>query len=508
VWLTALAPAVSAAEPTVRLLVKREPAAVTAAGVGLPLAVTADEVGLGWTAVEVPAGQEAEALAQLQADPTILEATPDYPLELTFDPNDPNYADGKQWGLIQIGADLAWEFGKGDGVTVAVVDSGVSPNHPDLADRLIPGYNFIDDNADTSDGCGHGTHVAGIVAAAGENAVGGVGVAYRAKIMPVKVMAADCSGTYSRLMEGILYAVEQGADVIVITSGGGFDHSGLHEAVQTARERGVLVVVAAGNRGNDQPFYPGSYTEAFTVAGTSQGDVAYDKSTFGAQIDVSAPATRIYSTYVTETGEPAYTYMTGTSMAAPHVAGLAALALSLDPELTLADLEATLTQTADDLGEPGKDVHFGHGRINAWRAVWAVSPAAGNLRPGHARIPALGELKAKQVAAKAAGGGIALQWQLAAAKPNATIVVYRSQIPQFDSAADVAEVAAIADDGGLSGSYLDTAVTPGATYHYWLVFADRSVETATSAMLTAVAETPRPTASKSLLLPLVQVAGS
>ena len=509
VWLAVFAPTVWAAGPdaTVRLLIKRDPTAVTTAG-ALPFAVGEDDMGQGWTAVEVPAGQEAAALAQLQADATILEATPDYPLEVAASPDDPDFTAGSQWGLRQIGADLAWEFSQGAGIVVAVVDSGISPNHPDLVDQLVPGYNFVNDNTDTSDQCGHGTHVAGIVAAAGRNDIGGVGVAFGAKIMPVKVMTADCSGTYSRLMQGIAFAVEQGADVIVITSGGGFDHNGLHAAVQAARQRGVLVVVAAGNRGTDQPFYPGSYDEAYTVAGTTTGDYVFDKSTFGPQIDISAPATRIHSTYVSDTGEPTYAYMTGTSMAAPHVAGLAALVLSLDPELALVDLEATLNQTADDLGDPGKDVHFGNGRINAWRAVWAVNPTAGNLRPGNARIPSPSELNLHHATAAAANGGISVEWQLAFAMKDATIVVYKSLVPEFAAGVDIAEMPAIAADGALAGTVLDSNVTPGTTYYYWLALADRSVETAISPMLSAVAAAAtQPAASGGLLLPYLQVAG-
>ena len=328
--------------------------------------------------------------------------------------------------------------------------------------------------------------------------------------------------------------MDNGADVIVITSGGGYDHNGLHEAIQTANEKGVMVVVAAGNRANDEPFYPGSYDESFTVAGTSTDDAPYDHSTYGTQIDISAPATHIYSTYIShDGGEPGYTYMTGTSMAAPHVAGLAALILSIDPDLPVADLEAVITQTADDIGEPGKDIHFGYGRINAWRAVWAVSPAVGNLRPGHARIPTLGDLNTETITTESIDAGIELQWQLADAGENNTIAVYRSPVPQMDSAIDVVEVPAVSTDGQLTGRFVDTDVTVGTTYYYWLVLTDRSVETASSDMLTVVAEAPepvvvepetpqpeeqqpeipnpevvQPAGGTSLLLPLLQVNGS
>jgi hypothetical protein len=158
------------------------------------------------------------------------------------------------------------------------------------------------------------------------------------------------------------------------------------------------------------------------------------------------------------------------------------------------------------LGEPGKDVHFGNGRINAWRAVWAVSSASGNLRSGHARIPMLADLQTAEAAAHATETGIAVTWRLGFAKQNATIVVYRSLVPDVASAAAVAETPAIASDGAVSGTVLDADVTPGKRYYYWLILADREVETATSPMLDAVAAHTQTTGSAGLLLPLVQVA--
>ncbi len=305
---------------------------------------------VGWEVIETDATAAPEVIAELQANLDILEVTPDYPLELTWTPNDPAYGQGSQWSLDKIGADVAWEFSTGQTITVAVIDSGIDPNHPDLVGRTVPGYNFIGKNTDTTDLCGHGTHVAGIVAAEADNAAGMVGVAPKAVIMPLKVISDNCLGNYSRLMQAILYAVDQGVRIISITSGGTFNHSGLHDAIIYARNQGVLVVIAAGNRGNDLPFYPGSFEEAFTVAGTDQDDNQYKMSNFGTQIDLAAPAVSIYSTYYDSVKGSTYASLTGTSMAAPHVAGVAALILAIDPKLSLADLENSLTSSASDLG--------------------------------------------------------------------------------------------------------------------------------------------------------------
>ena len=501
-------PLTADANGRVRLLVKWQPEMQISAQ---PLTVTGFDMQpiapLGWQAVEVDAAAAGQLVAELQANPSVEAITPDYPLELAFVPDDPSYSDGSQWALEKIGANIAWEFSSGAAITVAVVDSGIDTNHPELADRLLTGYNYFGDNADTSDGCGHGTHVAGIVAASANNAIGVAGVAYNALLLPVKVIDDTCVGSYSRLMRGILYAVEQGARIIVITSGGAFDHEGVQDALIYAREHGVLVVSAAGNRASATPFYPGSFEESFTVAGTDPDDAQYIQSNFGNQIDVAAPAVRIYSTYYSEEAGSTYAYMTGTSMAAPHVAGLAALILSIDPELPLADLENVLRQTADDLGATGRDPIFGYGRINAWRAVAALTPATGNVKPGHVRIPVLAAFDGATVSAEAADAGIRLEWTVdsAAGEPadEQAVVIYRSEVPVFATALDVTEITLVADSVD-AYSYLDKNVKTGKSYTYWLIQTDGEVEMAMSAPVTAQASATQPTANQQMFIPMVQ----
>jgi thermitase len=468
-------PAAAQSDAPVRILVKANPDAELF-GTEAMVAGTAsvDSLNpLGWQVVEVSAADAPALLAQLQADGRFAEVTPDYPLELTWTPDDPGVTKGTQWALNKLGTKLAWEFTTGEAITVAVLDSGIDANHPDLTGRVVTGYNFYDDNTDTTDLCGHGTHVAGIIAATADNGIGIAGIAYNAKIMPLKVIDDDCLGSYSRLMEAIIYAVDQGVRIISITSGGGYNHTGLHEAIQYAVSKGVLVVISAGNQGNDAAFYPGSYPESFTVAGTNELDGRYDKSTFGPQIDISAPATAIYSTYFHD-NESTYAHMSGTSMAAPMVAGVAALILSMQPETSLEELERLLLESTVDLGTPGWDAHFGAGRISAVRAVAAITPANGNTRLGHVRVPVLREITALSTTVEIVPEGVNLTWTQASGQREISVVVYRSLVPVFEGALDIAELPVT------TGSYVDTDVKVDASYYYWLIVAEENVEVETT----------------------------
>jgi subtilisin family serine protease len=486
-------------EQSIQILVKAVPGTVPFAGAADSTAATVTNnllAPLGWQIVEVDADRAPALLAQLQADARIDQVALDYPLETTWSPNDPGLTDGNQWALQKLGSEIAWEFSSGTAVTVAVLDSGIDPNHPDLVGQTVTGYNFYDNTTATPDLCGHGTHVSGIIAATTNNSIGVAGVAPNAKIMPLKVIDDDCVGSYIRLMEAIVYATDHGVRVISITSGGGYYHAGLHEAIQYAERKGVLVVVSAGNRANDEPFYPGSYAESFTVAGTDRDDAQYDKSNFGDQIDISAPATSIYSTYF-DNGQSVYAYMSGTSMSAPHVAGVAALILALDPTLSLSGLQTALLASTVDLGAPGWDPIFGAGRISATRSVAAVTPASGNVKPGHIRLPNLRRSDCMALSVTAQEDGIALTWTQTDMLENHSVVVYRATVPVFEAALDITELPATA-----TGSYIDTNVNANAHYSYWLVLAQEDVELETTEQVD-LTFTPAPVA-RQLFIPMVQ----
>lgn len=288
--------------------------------------------------------------------------------------NDP--ARARQWGLDLIGADAGQQVGQGDGVVIAVVDSGVDLDHEDLLSNLVPGIDVVDGDRTPQDGYGHGTHVAGIAAAAGGNGRGIRGVAPRASIMPVRVLGDDGSGTTADVVEGIEWAVANGADVINLSLGQaaqGIFGSSLSAAIEDAWAAGAVVVVAAGN---DFIFSSGFGDEpALVVSATTRNDGKpdYSNGVGSAMWGMAAPGggcatiacssdDGVFSTYWDEDQDDVYAFLSGTSMAAPHVAGAAAvlLSLGLSPQQTV----DRLLSTAQDIGASGRDSTFGEGRLD------------------------------------------------------------------------------------------------------------------------------------------------
>ena len=278
---------------------------------------------------------------------------------------------GNNWGADLIGAPEVWNAGyTGEDVVVAVLDTGVDYNHEDLQDNIwtnsgeIPdngidddgngfvddvyGWNFHDDNNDTLDVNGHGTHVAGIIA--GENNDYGVtGIAYDAEIMPVKVLDDDGSGYDSSIVDGIYYAVDNGADVINLSLGGTYPNSELESAIEYAHENDVVVVMSAGNDSGDTPLYPANYADEYGIAvgAVDQNSELADFSNRAGEDElayVTAPGVDVYSTVP----DNQYEYYSGTSMAAPYVSGTVALMLSADPTLTADEITEIITQSADN----------------------------------------------------------------------------------------------------------------------------------------------------------------
>ena len=233
----------------------------------------------------------------------------------------------------------------------------------------IHGWNFPDDNNLIYDDHGHGTHVAGIAAARINNGVGIAGMAGGATIMPVDVFPLPAFGTYEDLIRAIIYATDNGAHVINMSLGASSYSRGEEAAVNYAWNHGVVVVAAAGNTYGNTYHYPAAHRNAIAVAATDAGDNRCSFSTWGDFVDVAAPGCSVFSTV-----PGGYGWKGGTSMAAPHVAGLAALLFSLNPLLTNAQVRDLIEQNVDDLGTTGWDPYFGKGRINARKALAAVTP--------------------------------------------------------------------------------------------------------------------------------------
>ncbi|MDZ7576753.1 MAG: S8 family peptidase [Candidatus Nanopelagicales bacterium] len=277
----------------------------------------------------------------------------------------------QQWALDMLEAEDAWSGATGDGVVVAVIDTGVDGSHPDLSGALVSGYNARTDRGDNTspatDQHGHGTHVSGTIAARAGNGIGIAGLAPDASVMPVKVLSASGSGYTSDVAEGIVWAVDNGAAVLNMSLGGG--HSSVMEAaVEYAVDQGATLVAAAGNDGSSVPFYPAAYPGVLSVAAINSSGERASWSNYGSTLDLAAPGVNVLSTLPGST----YESWSGTSMATPHVAASAALILELAPT---SDVGALLTSTALDLGSTGWDSYYGYGGVRPREALDAVGGA-------------------------------------------------------------------------------------------------------------------------------------
>lgn len=265
----------------------------------------------------------------------------------------------------------AWEYSQGSSeIIIAVLDTGLNLTHPEFTGRIVDGYDFINDDDEPMDDNGHGTHTAGIIGAGINNGIGMVGVCPQCSIMPVKVLNQNNAGTWSGVAQGILYATDHGADVINLSLGAAVSSQTLEAAIAYAHSHGVLVVAAAGNMGVDRLFYPAAIDGVIAVSATDAKDKRWSLSNFGEYIDVAAPGYAIYSTYHDlDNYYQGYTFMSGTSMASPFVAGLAGLLLSQDSKRTMTEITTLITTTADPMGDNLEDPYFGYGRINVTRAL-------------------------------------------------------------------------------------------------------------------------------------------
>ncbi|MCP4540858.1 MAG: peptidase S8 [Chloroflexi bacterium] len=365
------------------------------------LNVTSTIPGIDVSTLRVPVGHECTALETLRSDPRITFAELDYAVRATdvITPNDPGWTN--QWGPAKIQAPVAWDVITGTpDVVIAVLDSGVRLNHPDLVDNLwtnpgeIPN-NGIDDDGNgkvddfwgwhfyhewngqdfvpqednqVADDHGHGTHVTGIAAAKINNGVGIAGIAGGSRVMTVKVLDQYGDGWYSDIAQGIIYAVDNDAQIINLSLGAEPSSETLQEAVNYAHAHGVLVIAATGNDGGSV-LYPAACEHVLSVAATDQNDEWPGFSNYGPQVDVAAPGVDIYSTWYTYY----YFVRSGTSMATPHVSGLAALIWSAHPGLGAAQVTRIITSTAIDVNSgtlfTGWDEYLGWGRIDAGKAL-------------------------------------------------------------------------------------------------------------------------------------------
>lgn len=361
-----LAAAIANASGNGQIIVKFAPGGLQPFAAAAVSAVDAVPVGLpaspGAMVLEVRGHRTPESAASILAGvPGVLWAEPNYRVGAFADPNDPLFT--SEWALPKIHAPQAWEQTRGDsGVVVAVIDTGVDLSHPDLVNQLVSGFDFVDYDSTPQDMNGHGTHCAGTIVALQNNSQGIAGLAPMSRVMPVRVLGADGSGTVSDVAAGMTYAVDHGAKILSLSLGSTADSSALRDAVTYAHDHGVLVVCAAGNAGNVAKTYPAAIPGVLSVAATDPNDRRASFSSYGpAWVMVAAPGTNIVSLL------PGGRYGTasGTSMATPFVAATAALVtasmgLDTSPDTVMERIEKTATYVGDFVK---------YGRIDAFNAL-------------------------------------------------------------------------------------------------------------------------------------------
>ena len=410
---TVHATAANAARPSELVVLPRSTAQATSVAQELSVRhggdVQTQKVGLSGRVllVHVPPGREDEYKAKLAADPAVAAVARNYEVRADADPltpNDPGFT--QQWGLTAIRAPAAWGDGaRVTGVTVAVIDSGADYGHPDLAGALLAGCSFVvtpmvcGPTAAAADN-GHGTHVAGTIAALTNNGVGVAGLAWEASILPLKALDSGGTGSWFSIADAIGYATNQpGVRVINMSLGSdpnfppeASDRALLQSMVDGARAKGIVVVVASGNSGANldrTPVYPASLSGVVAVTAVAQDGTKPTWANYGSAVAVAAPGVGIYSTLcsynaTTQSWNHIYGIKSGTSMASPHVAALAALLVARTPTLTPDGIVATMRATADDIGAPGPDTTFGAGRIDVAAALVGRSLILTSNGPGTA----------------------------------------------------------------------------------------------------------------------------
>ena len=251
---------------------------------------------------------------------------------------------------------------------IAIIDSGVDPTHPDLSDKLLSGYNFVENNTDTHDVLGHGTAVAGTAAAISNNVAGVAGVAWGNPIMPLVVFNSDNLASYYNVARAITFAADNGIRVINISIGGPSGSSTMQNAINYAWTKETLIFASAANYATSTPYYPAACEHVVAVSATTSSDTLASFSNYGNWIDIAAPGVSILTT----NRGGGYGYWNGTSFASPIAAGLAGLIISANPDLTNTQVVEIITQNADDLGDPGFDQYYGYGRVNAHASLVAA----------------------------------------------------------------------------------------------------------------------------------------
>lgn len=379
----------------------------------------------------VPAGEEQAAIVDLLANPLILTAEPDVLAYAARASSDLAYPDGiatpgvypdddfyaQQWGVRRIQAPLAWPISTGQPtVLVAMIDSGIDLGHPEFAGRIEMGYDYVNQDGVPQDDYGHGTHVAGIVAAAGNNARGVAGVAWQTRLLVYKALDNRGVGPVSNVIQAVLDANSRRASVINLSLSLTGPSELLRSAIRTAYANGVVIVGVAGNDSGPVT-YPAIYDEVIAVGATTHWEDWSGYSNYGHEVDLAAPGGNAVDQILSTGLYGSYIWQYGTSSAAPHVAGVVALMRAVNPQLTNTTIAAILRNTADKVGafsyNNGRNDFLGFGRMNAANALRQALPPGLAFEPNQLSLLALvGQLATPVAAAFQNPSSQPLNWQL------------------------------------------------------------------------------------------------
>ena len=378
----------------------------------------------------------------------------------------------QQWGLTAIGAPSVWKITRGAGITVAVIDSGSGP-HPDLDANLDAGrtmFGSIDSVGVLDiDNAGHGSHVAGIIAAVANNAIGGSGVAPQSRILPIRVLDAQGSGDSKDVSKAVRFAVDSGTKVINLSLGGATESTSLTAAIQYAVDRNVLVVAAAGNGAADSPpKWPAASDLALAVTAVDRNNSVTSFDQRGDYIDLAAPGASILSTASND-----YKIQSGTSMAAAFVTGAAALLFAAQPSITAAQVRDVLQRTATDIGAPGRDTTFGYGLINlvaAFAELDVMFPkiiTASHTTEGHVGAFAIGTASTSLATATSQWYRCTAPGEATTSKPldcsaitNAVAVNYQSTVKDLRKFLRYSVTTTSGLNGSISSTYFSATTIP------------------------------------------------
>ena len=393
------------------LLVRLQPGA-NARSLGVRVLRTVPGTDYALVAVDGPVER---ALGRLRRDPRVARAQPNWVRSAFTVPNDRLYRKGvfQRPYLERLRAPLAWSTQTGSHAQVlAVLDTGVDADTPDLAGRLLPGYDFVGNDADPADDNGHGTMVTGIAAAAGNDGVGMTGVAWDASVLPVKVLDADGAGTDASVAAGITWAADHGATVINLSLGGPQPSDVLKQAVDYALARDVVVVAAAGNDGHRTPSYPAAYPGVVAVGATDwSGNIAFF-SNWGPWVDIAAPGMSVGGPVPAPGACADYAAGDGTSFSAPLVAGAALLVRSANTLLTGPQVVSRIEDGARDAGPPGFDDAYGHGVLDLAAALGAAPAGPATMPQGDRHEPNNTMATATPLHADPSGQDLSIQPQI------------------------------------------------------------------------------------------------